>query len=911
MAGLDEGGLRSSLERLAQADILFVEGDGAQATYRFKHALIQDAAYDSLLRSRRQALHAQAAEILSESASPEPEAVAHHFTQAGLDDPAIEWWGKAGDQALRRSAFQEAISHLGKAIEMADKEGETGSTRDRLKLQTSYGEAMAWSRGLDAEETKAASARATQLAAEVNDAAARLTIYYGQWLANLVGGRIEPARTIAETYLGEARNAGVLHDVALASRLVGQVGLYQGAFSDARVHLETALASYDPTFDIQVRLGQGADIATFATVNLAIVFWQLGEVERARELTELAKMHAVESGADLTVAYTHMFTALFDVFRGDADATLRDAKTIAQAAGIEVPAYSAIAKILNCWARARLNDSKAGLEELRHGLTLYAEHKILFTLPVTQGLLSELEAEGPSAGVALARIDEALRMATQTGGRWTDAFRHRIRGDILLKADPGNPARAEDAYLNAIAIAREQGARSFGLQAALKLAKLYQSTGRLTDAHTALAPALEGFAPTPEMPEIAEAHALLAALAETDEVKVEAAHRQRLTQLHAAYGNALIGTHGYGAPETTEAFARARESASGDKDAPGRLSADYGLWVGSFARGELGAMRELSATMLRDCERRPQSGEASVAHRMRGVTHWFAGEFVAARGHLEQAAAIFDPERDGDLAFRFGLDPGIVAMAYLSQVLWLLGEVGLAGQRMKETTARAAKSGHATTSAYGFFMAAQFELVRRNPDGAAPFAKSLIEVASEHQLAFWMTYSGWFEGWLEWRTGNRDAGFSRMRDTAARQADKGIIPATTFFETTLAEAEAAADVTDVAFCTINRALAVSERTGLGWYEAETHRVRGEILLKRDPGNASPAQEAFLTAIAVAQAQKARSFELRAALALAKLYQSTGRPADAHAVLTPALDGFAPTSQMPEIAEAQALLATLA
>ena len=129
VAGLDEGALRSALERLAEADILFVEGDGAQATYRFKHALIQDAAYDSLLKSRRQALHAQAAEILRESASPEPEAIAHHFTQAGLDDLAIEWWGKAGDQALRRSAFQEAIAHLGKAIAMADKAGEVGRRR--------------------------------------------------------------------------------------------------------------------------------------------------------------------------------------------------------------------------------------------------------------------------------------------------------------------------------------------------------------------------------------------------------------------------------------------------------------------------------------------------------------------------------------------------------------------------------------------------------------------------------------------------------------------------------------------------------------------------------------------------------------------------------------------------------------
>src|SRR6202042_1116138 len=109
VAEMDEQALQASLDRLVDADLLFVEGAPPEAKYRFKHALIQDSAYDSLLKSRRQALHARAAEILRESASPEPEPIAHHFTQAGLDDLAIEWWGKAGDQALRRSAFQEAI----------------------------------------------------------------------------------------------------------------------------------------------------------------------------------------------------------------------------------------------------------------------------------------------------------------------------------------------------------------------------------------------------------------------------------------------------------------------------------------------------------------------------------------------------------------------------------------------------------------------------------------------------------------------------------------------------------------------------------------------------------------------------------------------------------------------------------
>ena len=170
----------------------------ADATYRFKHALIQDAAYESLLKSRRQALHRRAAETLRDSRErAEPEAIAHHFTQAGLDDLAIEWWGKAGDQALRRSAFQEAIAHLGKAIEMADK----GERRDesfselplpdqRLKLQTSYGQAMAWSKGFAAEETKAVLAQTQRLAAQSDNLAERMKAHYARWSALLTRGEL-------------------------------------------------------------------------------------------------------------------------------------------------------------------------------------------------------------------------------------------------------------------------------------------------------------------------------------------------------------------------------------------------------------------------------------------------------------------------------------------------------------------------------------------------------------------------------------------------------------------------------------------------------------------------------------------------------------------------------------------------
>jgi adenylate cyclase len=146
---------------------------------------------------------------------------------------------------------------------------------------------------------------------------------------------------------------------------------------------------------------------------------------------------------------------------------------------------------------------------LREALAAYLGQGNKLYAPLFQGLLAELEAEGDDADGALQGLDEALALASETGQRWTDALVHSIRGAILLKRDPANAAPAEEAILAAIAIAQAQKARSFELQAAPALAKVYQSTGRLADAHAVLAPALEGFSPTPEMPEIAEARALL------------------------------------------------------------------------------------------------------------------------------------------------------------------------------------------------------------------------------------------------------------------------------------------------------------------------------------------------------------------------------------------------------------------
>ena len=257
VGGLDEPALQSALDRLAGADLLFAEGAGQEANYRFKHALIQDAAYDSLLKSRRQALHRRAAEVLRDSAerTAEPEVVAHHFTEAGLDDLAIEWWGKAGDQALRRSAFQEAISHLGKAIAMADKAGATspgsigGSAvpNQRLtQLHVAHGNALIAARGFGAAETAEAFAKARESAAGDRDAPERLAVDYGLWAGNFVRGELSAMRADAETFLGDVEARPDSPEAGVAHRAAGITHWFAGEYREAREHLEQSSRLVSP-----------------------------------------------------------------------------------------------------------------------------------------------------------------------------------------------------------------------------------------------------------------------------------------------------------------------------------------------------------------------------------------------------------------------------------------------------------------------------------------------------------------------------------------------------------------------------------------------------------------------------------------------------------------------------------------
>jgi tetratricopeptide (TPR) repeat protein len=512
--------------------------------------------------------------------------------------------------------------------------------------------------------------------------------------------------------------------------MLGLVAFWRGDFAEARTRCERALdvgnASPDPS-DFE-RLGDGR---TYASSFLAVTMWQLGEVERARELIDWATTRANEIGHIGALADVLFWKSYLEVWRGDPPATLSAVEALEAVTRKDgLVQFLTEAELHSGWARGRINDPMAGAAQIRRALTAFVDQGVKINLGFYTGLLAQLEAETLGVDSALGRIDEAFRLSERVEHRCSVPFLHRLRGDILLKRDPANPASAEDAYRTAIAIAKQQGARSYELLASFSLAKLYGSTDRPADAHAVLAAALEGFAPTPEMPEIAEAQSVLAALAETDEVKVEAARRQRLGQLRVAYGHALIATRGYGAPETTEAFAAARESAHGDNAAPERLAADYGLWVGSYVRGELPSMRRYAAAFVGDVEARPDSPAAGVAQRVLGATHWFAGEYVDARDHLERALALFEPARDDDLAFRFGQDPGVAAMFYLAFTLWPLGDIERAVSLVDAAQARIAGLPHVQTRAYGKSQGAMFELMRGDLSRTLPNAAELaVELA--------------------------------------------------------------------------------------------------------------------------------------------------------------------------------------
>jgi predicted ATPase len=517
VASKPEVELNAALDRLIAAGLLFRQGVPPYASYLFKHALVQDTAYESLLKSRRQILHTRIAETLREkfaNTAAEPELVAHHFTQAGLTESAIEWWGKAGDQALRRSAFKEAIAHLGKAIEMTEKLGAATPAApqigERLRLQIAYGNALISARGYQAQETTAAFARARELAANIEDAAERYSAYYGAWASSYVRGELAPMRELAEEFLHDAECRPGLPEAGVAHRVFGGTCWFQGDFVAARRHLEQALAGYDPERDRSLAFQFGQDVVVSAMINLAHVLWPLGELGRARRLVEEALTLAMRSGHVPTMAYGQYYKCLFEAVARNAARALPHAGALVDLSREHgLPFFLTSGTFYYGWTRWHAGDREAGMAEMRQGIALAREQGIGLAMPLYGLLLAEAEAEAGQIDAGLIRLDELLPEIERTGQCWIEAQLNRVRGELLIRHRPAETAAAEDALKRSVAVARRQQTKTFELQAATSLARLRRDQGKRDEARDLLAPVYGWFTEGFDTRDLKEAEALL------------------------------------------------------------------------------------------------------------------------------------------------------------------------------------------------------------------------------------------------------------------------------------------------------------------------------------------------------------------------------------------------------------------
>ena len=377
--------LQASLERLADADLLFVEGAPPQAKYRFKHALIQDAAYESLLKSRRQALHRRAAEASRRKRSAEPEAIAHHFTQAGLDDLAIEWWGKAGDQALRRSAFQEAIAHLGKAIAMADKasgggRGRRPSRQQRpTQLHVAYGNALIAARATARpKQPKPSQERANRPpATRTRRNVWRPTTAYGP--AASCGASFPPMRAHAAAFLSDVEARPDSPEAGVAHRCVGGTRWFAGEYREARDHLGAGARPVPagPRRRSGLSLWTGRRCRGDALLRAG--FWPLGDIVRAISLVGRVRRGSRASPMLPRSRLGRLYLALFELMRGDYVRAAPNAFELARLAGdYELPMLRAFGRFLEGWAKAASGAVGGGLEDMRRGAELLRQQNVLF-----------------------------------------------------------------------------------------------------------------------------------------------------------------------------------------------------------------------------------------------------------------------------------------------------------------------------------------------------------------------------------------------------------------------------------------------------------------------------------------------------------------------------------------------------
>ena len=511
-AGCDAATLDAALAQLEASELVFRAHADADPRFVFKHALVQDAAYDSLLKSRRQAIHRRIAEVLierfDEVAALQPEVVAHHLTQGDLGRQAVAWWGKAGESALRRAAFAEALTHFQRATALADRDPDPApeGVVARLRLQIAYGQALLSARGYSASETAAAFSRARDLARSIEDPAARIPIYYGLWAGSYVRSELEPMREMADLLMLDAAKLQGAPELHLAHRILGVNYHLQGDYVRAAPHLELAVEGYDHERDAELAFRFGQDVGVAARIYLAVVLWPLGETERGEAALDEALALAERIGQPASLVIALFVKWMYADWRGDAADGVRWARTlIALARDHGMQMWMAFGAFLEGWANwvEAAGPAEEAIAQMHRGIAECRAQGIAFYVPLLRTIIARAELAAGRQASALAILDDVIAETTQSGQLVRAAETMLARAETLAAGPGAAGAECEMAFLDAIAIAEAQQTKVFRLRASLSLARYYLVHNRPADAAGALERGLKGCPAS--LPEAAEA----------------------------------------------------------------------------------------------------------------------------------------------------------------------------------------------------------------------------------------------------------------------------------------------------------------------------------------------------------------------------------------------------------------------
>jgi predicted ATPase len=530
MSQLDEATLQRELRRLVEAGIVYQRGVPPQSTYVFKHALIQDAAYESLLKSTRQNYHHRIAQVLEtqfpETAEGQPELLAHHCTEAGLIEQAVRYWQRAGENAIQRSAHVEAITHLQQGLELLKTLPETSErTQHELDMHITLGASLIATKGYAAPEVGKTYTQARQLCEHLEDPSHLFPVLRALHSYHNVRGELQTAHALGEQLLSLAQRAQDAAMLVGAHDALGNTLFFLGAGVSALTHLAQGIALDDPQQHHQqyhtsmFLYGQGAGVVCYS--HAARALWLLGYPAQGLTRSHEAVTLAQQSARPFSLGLVLSFTAIFHAFRREVRLTQERAEAairLAEEQGFpqlkDVPSTMVHPSILRGWALAHQGQAKEGIAQLTEGLRAYRATGAATWRPYFLALLAEVHGTlgEPEAGLTV--LTEALALVDTIGARWCEAEIYRLKGKLLFQQSSDHQAEAETCFHHALAIARDQQAKSFELRTATSLAKLWQQQGKRQQAHDLLAPVYNWFTEGFDTADLKDAKALLEELTE-------------------------------------------------------------------------------------------------------------------------------------------------------------------------------------------------------------------------------------------------------------------------------------------------------------------------------------------------------------------------------------------------------------